>query len=42
MCGKDPAKFESVVKEAEERFGLKRRAVLKHWKLYRKLLKAAE
>jgi hypothetical protein len=42
MCGKDPAKFESVVKEAEERFGLKRRAVLNDWKLYRKLLKAAE
>jgi hypothetical protein len=42
ICGKDPDKFESVVKEAEERFGLKRRAVLNAWALYRHLFDPVE
>jgi hypothetical protein len=41
ICGKDPVKFDSIVKEAEERFGLKRRAVLNAWELYRYLMKSA-
>ena len=34
---KDPEKFESVVKEAQDKFGLKRRAVFNAWALYRYL-----
>jgi hypothetical protein len=35
--GKDPEKFESVVKEAQDKFGLKRRAIFKAWALCRYL-----
>ena len=38
MCGKNPEKFESVVKEAQDEYGLGRRAVLYAWKFYRELL----
>lgn len=40
ICGKDPVKFESIVKEAEERFGLKRRAILNAWRRYRVVMAA--
>jgi hypothetical protein len=42
ICGKNHKKFESVVKEAEDKYGLSRRAVLNAWKIYRELLEAAK
>ena len=40
ICGKNPIKLDSVIKEAEQRFGLKRRAILIAWADYRRLLAA--